>query len=169
MLALLSQTPADAYAQDKDYYVKAAFLYKFIKFVEWPGDKNIASQNAIDVCVIGETELIQAAPVFKGASTPTLSLALVEEKNPDRVAAHCHILFIGDVGAEAMADILRSVKGKPVLTVSDNEGFAERGGIIGFVMEENKVKLAVNTKSASEAGLRIDAQLLEIALKVIDR
>jgi hypothetical protein len=90
---------------------------------------------------------------------------LVNESSAASAASHCHVVFIAsgsDVGAAKTA-----LQGKPVLTVSDSEGFAESGGMIGFVVADNKIKIEVNPKAASAAGLRVDAQLLEIALKVI--
>ena len=64
---------------------------------------------------------------------------------------------------------MAALRGQPVLTVSDIGNFAESGGMIGFVTDDNKVKVEVNAKAITSAGLRVDAQLLEIAVKVIDK
>jgi hypothetical protein len=162
--------PPQARAEDnKEYLVKAAFIYNFVKFVEWPAGLAIGKQSSIDVCVTGDSPLRRTSDVFKAASTAKLSLSLVEEKNWKNAPQHCHILFISDSEAGKLDEILGGLKGQPVLTVSDIDDFAEKGGMIGFVMNDNKIKLVVNTRSAAAAGLRIDAQLLEIALKVVDR
>lgn len=159
-----------AYADDnKEYLVKAAFIYNFVKFVEWPDGKAISKQSGIDICVIGDSPLMGTGSVFKSASTPKLSLSLVQENSVKAVIGHCHVAFIGESQAGRLDDILAALKGQPVLTVSDIDGFVDRGGMIGFAPSDNKVKLEVNTKSASAAGMRVDAQLLEIAKRVIDK
>jgi len=157
-----------AYAQEnKEYLVKAAFIYNFVKFVEWPGTKAIAGQSRIDICVLGNSEMMTSGNVFQAASTAKLTLALVQENNVKAAAEHCHVLYIDD-GA-AVEGALRSLKGSPVLTVGDADGFVDKGGMVGFVMSDNKIKLEVNTRAVSQAGMRVDAQLLEIALRVIDK
>lgn len=169
MCGLVSAPFAARADENKEYLVKAAFLYNFLKFVEWPGPKAIASQSRIDVCVLGDSPMIKQAEVFRAGSTPKLAVSLVAEPNVKNAAVHCHILFIARGAADSLGDILGALKGQPVLTVSDMDDFVERGGMIGFVLSNNKIKVAVNTRSISSVGMRVDAQLLEIALKVIDR
>lgn len=169
-LCALACAPQYALAQEnKEYLVKAAFIYNFVKFVEWPATRAIAGQRAIDVCVIGESPLLGASSVFQAASTPKLALSLAQEKDVKAAAGHCHVLFISDSEAGRMGALLAELRTAPVLTVSDIPLFAEKGGMIGFVMGDGKVKVVVNTRAAAQAGMRVDAQLLEIALKVIDR
>lgn len=169
-LAVLFAAPQRVRADDnKEYLVKAAFLYNFVKFVEWPGGKAISKQSSIDICVFGESAMSGTGNVFKAASTSKLKLSLVQESNVNNIADHCHIVFISKSEQKKTAETLSVLKNSPVLTVSDMEGFAERGGMIGFVMSDNRVKVVVNTRSVAAAGLRVDAQLLEIALKVIDK
>lgn len=164
-------TALDAFAADdnKESLVKAAFIYNFIKFVEWPDGKAISKQSNIDICVTGDSKMIKAGEVFKAASTPKLSLSLVDERSWKNAPSHCHILFISGSEEEKLGEILSGLKSQPVLTVSDIDDFAERGGMIGFIPSDNKIKIAVNTKSVGAAGMRVDAQLLEIALKVLDK
>lgn len=164
LLTLVSSAP---YAQTQDYLVKAAFIYNFIKFVEWPADRTISKQSSIDICLVGESKLPQAAAVFEKASTPQLRLSLVRENDITALEKHCHIAFLGESEGGKLSAILSQLKGKPVLTISDIERFAEKGGMIGFVTVGGNVKLAVNLSSAMGAGLRIDAQVLEIAVKVL--
>jgi hypothetical protein len=160
--------PLFARADDnKEYLVKAAFIYNFVKFIQWPGDLAIGKKTNIDVCVVGDGPLLSTINVFKAASTAKLSLSLVEEKNWRNAPSHCHILFIGDSEEGNVAEIVAGLKGQPILTVSDIDHFAENGGMIGFTTSDNKIKLIVNTRSTAAAGMKVDAQLLEIALKVI--
>ena len=169
MLAL-TLGPLHARAEDnKEYLVKAAFIYNFTKFVQWPGAKAIGNQSNIDICILGSSLLAETSGVFKKASTPDLSLSLVEEQNWREAPGHCHILFISASHEPQLDGILAALKDQPVLTVSDATGFADRGGMIGFVLSENRIKLEINPGAFNAAGMRVDAQLLEIALRVLDR
>ena len=154
---------------NKEPLIKAAFIYNFVKFVEWPAPKAISQQASIDICVLGENAIASAAEIFKAASTSKLTLSLVQESSAKKAASHCHIVFISQSEMGHFAEIMGAFKGQPVLTVSDIDNFAESGGMIGFVTNDNKIKVEVNTKAVTSAGLRVDAQLLEIAVKVIDK
>lgn len=166
----LAATPLHVRADDnKEYLVKAAFIYNFVKFVEWPDGKAISKQSNIDICVVGNSPLSETGNVFKAASTAKLTLSLVNERNWSNAHNHCHIVFISASEEDKLSEILAAMKGQPVLMVSDIDNFAAKGGMIGFVTNDNKIKIVINAKAISTAGLRVDAQLLEIALKVIDK
>lgn len=152
----------------KEYLVKSAFMYNFVKFVEWPGDLAVSKQANFNICVIGDNPFGSAAQeIFTRASTATLKLNVVEKGNWAGNANGCHMAFISSSEQAKMTEILGALKTKPVLTVSDIDDFAKKGGVVGFTTQDNKIKLVVNTVAATGAGLRIDAQLLEIALQVI--
>jgi len=85
------------------------------------------------------------------------------------VASHCHILFISKSENNKFYEIYSALKNKPVLTISDDEELVEKGAIIGFSNIDGKIKIIINKRSATTAGLNIDSQLLEIAQKVIDK
>ncbi|NBX03830.1 MAG: YfiR family protein [Alphaproteobacteria bacterium] len=166
VLACALLLPAAARADvEKAYLVKAAFIYNFVKFMDWPDGKAINKNSKIDICVLGSSPMSGAGAIFKQASTAKLTLNLVDEADANSAVSHCHVVFISDGEGDALA----ALKGKPVLTVSDSEGFAEHGGMIGFVVADNKIKIVVNARAVSGAGLKVDAQLLEIALKVIGK
>lgn len=167
---MLVGAPQIVRAQEtKEYLVKAAYIFNFVKFIEWPGDKAVSHVPSIDICVMGESPLMGAESVFKAASTAKLTLRLVKENDVQEAAAHCHVLFVSDSEAGRFKSIISSLKNSPVLTVSDIDGFADGGGMIGFVASDSKIKVEVNTKSVTRAQMRVDAQLLEIALRVVDR
>jgi len=164
---LLTLLPGVAFAQEnKEYMIKAAFIYNFVKFIEWPGDKAIAKQSSIDICVVGGGPMGSTAPIFKQASTSKLALNLMEEESAKSASTHCHVVFLS---ADADSGALAELKGKPILTVSDKEGFAESGGMVGFVLADSKIRFEVNMQAVQASQMRVDAQLLEIALKVIGK
>lgn len=167
ILTLGTGTP---YAQDSsEYNVKAAYIYNFVKFVKWPAGMETESRSSIDICIVGDSDLLQAKSVFQQASGSKLSISLVQENSPANVATHCHIVFAGDIDSAKTKEVLAAVHGKPILTIGDSEEFVEYGGMIGFVMLDGKIKFVINPKPAMSSNLRIDARLLEIAIKVIGR
>lgn len=169
--ASLSVTFSSPRADDesKEYFVKAAFIYNFVKFVTWPGDAAIDNLTNINICVVGANPFGEAQSVFKEASSARLKLSLVHEPSWKNQNANCHILFISRSEAGSLDQILQAVRSMPVLTVSEVGDFANHGGMIGFISYQNKIKLVINRKAATTAGLKIDAQLLEVAHTVIDK
>lgn len=164
---LLAIAPVVANAADKEQLVKAAFLYNFTKFVSWPGDLAISNRSGINICVIGSNSLGDATSVFKQGSTPTLSINAKILSALPTAAGECHIAFIGASAKASAGSLVKSLHAMSILTVSDIDDFADNGGIIGFINENNKIRLVVNKAAAEAAGLKVDAQLLEIARKVI--
>ncbi len=172
-VTLLTQPVSNAYADDtqvfKDNLVKAGYIYNFVKFVEWPGDKSPANLSNLDICVMGDSPISTTSVVFKSASTPKLKLSLVEEPSASNAIKHCHILVIGNSEDEKLPQILAALRTQPVLTVSEISNFVDAGGMIELLTVDGSVKFLVNLKPVSAAGMRIDAQLLEIAKKVINK
>jgi YfiR/HmsC-like len=169
----LTQSLSKAYAEDqkayKDDLVKAGYIYNFLKYVEWPGEKDMAHQSNIDICVLGDSPISNTSVVFKSASTDKLRLTLMEEPDWHNVARHCHVLVIGDSEAGRLPELLTVLRTQPVLTISEIDHFIELGGMIEFLTIDGRVKILVNTKPIRVSGLRIDSQLLEVAIKVINQ
>lgn len=166
----LALIPLCAFAQvnPREYQVKAAFLYNFVKFIEWPSTSSAGGEKNINICIIGNNPFGDiAAQMFARASTASLKLTLVEKHSWSGSATGCHMAFISRSESAHVDDIIAVLKSKPVLTVSDIDDFANRGGMIGFIDDDSKVKLVVNAGAVSASGLRVDAQLLEIAAQVI--
>lgn len=168
ILANFASLPARA-DDGKENIVKAAFIFNFIKFVEWPDGKSLSKKSQIDICVIGNSGIIKTSTFFSKASSSKLAISLVSEQNIQNISSHCHILFVSESEDERWSDIFSAIKNQPVLTISDDSGFIERGGMIGFTKDDNKVKIEVNKKAADSAGIKIDSQLLEIAFRVIEK
>jgi len=151
-----------------EYAVKAAFLYNFAKFVEWP-DSPAAPPSTLTLCVLGTDpfgEALETAVLDKTVRSRTLSvrrLQGLEDLGP------CPILFIASSEVGRLPQILERLRGAPVLTVGESDGFARAGGMIGFFLEENRVRFEVNLGAAEAAGLRISSRLLGVAKVVAAR
>ncbi len=158
---------AFAQANVSESVVKAAMLRKFVEFIEWPEANAPKKLLRANVCVYGDTDVIDAAIVFNKASEKSplqYGMARIDSLNfPD---GKCQIVFLGS--SPDMADILQRLKTRSVLTVSDSSGFVEKGGMLGFVVADGKLRYAINNKAFGESGLKVDAQLLEIAHKVVN-
>lgn len=158
-LALSAQGPSE-------YQVKAAYLYSFGKFIEWPAAAPVAS-DAFVVCVLGADPFgkllddVAANGVMKDRPVRVQRIAAVEESAP------CHTLFISGSKDVEVANILTALNGRAVLTVSDAPQFAQRGGMIGFAVEASRVRFTVNLTAAQAAGLTMNSELLRVAARVL--
>jgi hypothetical protein len=135
--------------------VKAAYVYHLIKFVEWPS----LPDDAFRVCVRGSDSV--GGMLGELANRPVRERPLKIEMEGD--LARCQVLYIGR-GEKLQPDVRMRRPG--LLTVSDQEDFARRGGIVGFYSEGGKVKLEINPEAARAANLRISSKLMELARTV---
>lgn len=158
--ALLSNTLAAAVPVASEYDVKAAFLFQFARFVEWPVDSFSSPNAPLTICVMGSNPFGSALQeISRGESVQTHALAVkIYERLEDLDA--CHIVF---VSTPATATVLGYLAGKKILTVGDGVDFTTRGGAIGFVTVNGKVRLHINRASAESSQLRISAKLLRVA------
>ncbi len=170
VLALvLAQLRGDGRAEERptyapaEYQVKAAFVYNFMKFVEWPSGEQLTGQT-LAVCILGDVPL---APFeeLNGREIMGRRIAVKELASP-KDARSCQILFIAESRSAGLAGVLDAVGGAPVLTIGDTEGFAKRGVMINMYLENKHVRFEVNAESSRAAGLRISAKLMKLAGKV---
>ena len=170
ILALLmigSAAPSVFAEQQKagEYQVKAACLYNFINFIEWPPQSSFESSPTITLCIIGDDPFGGALTDFQNETVRGKKL-LIKHRSSDDLKG-CNILFLPASEKHHAAKILRSIGKSDVLTVSDTEESAKQGIIISFFIEQKKVRFAVNRYTAQQAGLKISAKLLKLA-KIID-
>lgn len=144
-----------------EYPVKAAFLYHFVEFVEWPAGSH--RQSTITIGVLGRDpfgDVLDEAILDKVVAGRTL----VVRRFADVAALEpCEILFISSSEMGRLPEILARLDGAPVLTVGEADRFAGRGGMIGFFLDDNRVRLEVNRSAAERARLRISSKLLTVA------
>jgi hypothetical protein len=146
-----------------EYQVKAAFLYNFVKFVEWPATP-AAREGPIEICVLGKDPFRGALERVVEAKTVKDRTLVIRHIGDIAAARSCQVLFVSASEAGSVSEIIRAVRGWNVLTVSEIDRFSERGGIINFLMEGQRVRFRINTKMAASAGLTISSKLLELAV-----
>jgi hypothetical protein len=146
-----------------DTEVKAAFLYKFAKFAEWP-----ASTRPLTMCIVGDTRI--ASELGKTVRDKRLDGRVFEVKGigSDAPMLACDVLFISASETRRAAAVLVTLRSLPILTVSDSPGFARRNGIIELVVESERMHFAINTDAATRAGVRLSSRLLGLARIVRD-
>jgi hypothetical protein len=172
LLAALSGTSRPLRGElpvSNEYDVKAAFLFHFAQFVEWPADAFHEPNSALNYCTIGEDPfhgVLEETLKGKSVSNRPLRVRHLGVREP---VADCQILFLGAADKKLLGDVLNSVSGHPVLCVGETEHFARDGGMIGFFLENNKVRFDINFQAAERARLKIDSRLLLLAKNVIGR
>jgi len=163
--------------KSKEYQIKAAFLYNFINFVDWPKEKVEDNDNLITIGIIGKDPFEQAFEPLKNKQTKgkkVLIKRFISFKestlSTDQVEAirKCHLLFICRSEKEQLRKIINIVKDHNVLTVGDMNDFLESGGIINFVIDDQKVRFEINNNAAKQEKLNIRSKLLRLAKKVIE-
>lgn len=142
--------------------VKAAYVYNFFQFVEW-GRLPQPAEAAYNVCLAGEDPVNAPLRGIGGREVAGRRIAVSSLPPSAEGAQSCHILYIGASERARLPDLLASLRGRKVLTVSSLPGFAGRGGMIGFVTEKGRVRLEINLRAARGADIWLSAKLLEIA------
>ncbi len=187
MLIIVAIVTASVRAEtepNREYRIKAAFLYNFIKFVDWPKEKIADTNEPITIGIIGKDPFGDAFEPLKNKQLKSKEVAikrfksLEEMKKADsegkqelneqiETIRKCHILFICSSEQENLGEIINLVKEHNVLTVAEMTGCLKAGGIINLLMEEEKVRFEINASAAKKAGLKVSSDLLRLAKKVI--
>jgi hypothetical protein len=159
-------TPVSGGEEPSEYQIKAAFLLNFIRFVEWPAE---AFKTANDPLVVG----IFGKDPFGGTLDQTISnktvngrLVVIRHVSDAVAARSCHVVFLAASETRRMSDVAGSTLGRGLLIIGESEGFAERGGMINFVVLDNHVRFQINPSAATRAGLTISSKLLQLAIVV---
>ena len=153
-------------ASTKEYEVKAAFLYNFTKFVEWPEEKFAATNSPIVIGVLGRNPFGTALEeMIKNRKVNGRGIQL---KQIDSVAEvpGLHVLFVSNGDSERFAGLADALQEGSVLGVGESEALLKRGGAIMFALEGDKVRFELDINSAERARLKISAQLQKLARKV---
>lgn len=154
--------PVDAQSQAPEYKVKAAFLYNFAKFVEWPAE-TLAKDPSFVIGIVGEDPFGKLIDEAVAGKTVRDKPIVVKRFSRIEDAAGAHILFISNSEAEHVPRIVKQLNRAPVLTVSDINRFAERGGMVQLETEQSRVRFAINIAAVERAGLKPSSQLLKLA------
>lgn len=165
-LAALAGAVAWAGPPASEATVKAAFVYNFVKFVEWPAEAFPPGQDAIRLCLYGSPDPFLAALTGvdgKSAQNRPIHVLRITRQIEFR---GCHVLAISESEWRQSPGAMTAADDLGAMTVGESDGFADAGGTIGLVVENERVQFEVNLEAARRANLKVSSQLLKLARKV---
>lgn len=158
-----AMTVAAQSARAPEYQVKAAFLYNFAKFVEWPAQAFPGSFVPFRICVLGRDPFGDTLTnVVQGKSISGHAILSLQVQSPAE-ARSCHVLFLSQSDPETLKQGLDRLRGLPILTVGESADFLALGGMINFVLEEDRVRFEINLEAAERHHLKLSSKLLAVA------
>lgn len=156
------------FAQSNEYILKAVALEKIAMFITWPGetDKTIHSQDFVIAVLANKKFGNILEDIYRDKKIKDKPVSIIQITTIDELI-QCDILFIPSIKTNELQHVLDGLKEKPILTISDTEGFAESGCFINFYEFENKLRFEINQKAMLNTGFSIDFRLLRVS-KVIN-
>ncbi len=155
-----------AHAGFSENEIKAAFLFNFAHFTQWPGDRAPAARGELVIGIMGKNPFGPALRLFRDKTLGGIPVHIRKVSTPEE-ARRCHILYLSPSLRHRVRALIKRLDGSPVLTVSDMQGFLERGGCIELIKIEQHIRFAVNLVRCRAAGLTLSSRLLELARYVI--
>jgi uncharacterized protein DUF4154 len=163
--AFLASLLCGQQSKPNEYQVKAAYLYNFGRFVKWPSGA-AAGKNDFAVCVLGQDPFGPTLDSTLTGETLDGKPVVIRRLAKLRDAADCRILFVSLTEERRLKEILAAIDQAGVLTVSEIPGFSQRGGIIQFVVEGDRVRFEINLANAESSRLVLSSELLKVAATV---
>ena len=146
--------------------VKAVVVHKIAKFVSWPDARFAANDAALRLCVIGDRMVLEAFEALSERPIQGRALRVLAAPEPAAVAESCEVLFLGGDSEREASEWLEAVSGHPVLTFGNAGEYGADGSIVTMTIRRNKVRFDINLEANENTGLRISAQLLQLAAAV---
>ncbi len=168
LLAAAAGLTSAAWAQSpvSEWDLKAALVFNFARYIEWP-DGAFASRDAPMVfCLVGRDRFGGSFTALEGRKLQGRQVKVRSGIAPED-SGGCQVVFIADPTERQMSPLLRTLSGRPVLTVSDSENFIDNGGAIGIVQGDHRLQFEVNRAALDQAHLKASAQLLKLARAVL--
>jgi hypothetical protein len=154
-------------SQLNEYEVKAAYLYNFAKFVEWPVAVLPREDTPLNVCIAGKSPINDTIDSLAGKTVKYHRLVIRHLSRADDLS-ECQILFVNASQKISLPQILAAAASRTILTVSDSKGFSAAGGIIEFVQVGDKIRFEINKRASRQVKLQISSHLLRLATNVIE-
>jgi hypothetical protein len=149
-----------------EFQIKAAYLFNFLKFVEWPGEAYTDPQGRWVIGVLGESPVGSELILLTEGKTVVGRGLLVKQLHPKDNLRECHILFVSASEEKHLASVLSAVEGSSVLTVADFDKFIQRGGMIQFVTDGDRIRMEIDQGATGRARLKVSSKLLALAQAV---
>jgi hypothetical protein len=163
LVSPLAAAPARSAEESLEYNVKAAFLFNFTKFVDWPADTFADEKSPFQLCVLGEDpfgKILDDVVANEAVNGRPIAVRRLPRGTDPR---SCQILFFGRTERERQAEVLASLRGAPVLTVGESDRFLADGGLVSFFLDARKVRFEIHLPNVERTPLRISSKLLRLA------
>jgi len=157
----LAQTPTPP----TDAQVKAAMVYNLAKFVEWPGESPADGASPLLVCWLGDGQLSTELQALQGKTIRNRPIVVRQARQPEEIGS-CQLLVIDAAQRAQLPAILKLVRGSNTFAISDMQGFADAGGMLGFVTEAGRVRFEINLEAINATSLKVSSQVLSLAVSV---
>jgi hypothetical protein len=170
ILGLVFSVDCFANEPEREYQIKAAFLYKFLLFAEWPEEPTDESRGTIIIGIIGKDSFGNVFEPIEGEIIDGRKLIIKRFKKDVSIETlkKCHILFISSSLKKEMNKILKPLNEYPVLTVSEIKGFPQTGGMINFKRSGNRIGFEINMSAAESVGIKFRSKLLRVAQRIVE-
>lgn len=157
-----------------EYQLKAVYLYNFLHFVKWPKKADPADgPEHLIIGVVGISPFGDSLADIKSslpeAKQEEISILSYGPYRPGMDLSRCHLLFVSASEQKNFAAIVAGLQGKSVLTVADHETFLAAGGMINLINYQGKVRWEINRTPVQQAGLRLSAKLMDIAVNIVEK
>jgi hypothetical protein len=153
-------------SQPSEYQLKAAFLYHFAQFVEWPPNAFAETNSPMIIGIMGQNPFAGGLEqAVQGKTINNHPLTVKEIHSPAEATNNCHLLFISSSEKNRLPEIFAGMQGAAVLTVGETDHFTDAGGMINFVAQGNKIRFQINETATKKAGLKVSSKLLSLALR----
>ena len=149
----------------REYQIKAAFVSKFLRFVEWAPAAESHASRPLAVCAFGDGSIDEAFESLEAEHVEGRAIAYRHVDTAQDTAA-CDVLFFPDTHEARLPEVLAALDSAPVLTIGETTRFTEAGGIIAFVYRKNQLRFVINLDAATQCGMKIRSQLLTLAVAV---
>ena len=144
-----------------EYRLKAAFVYNFIVYTEWPAERN----GTLNLCILGTDPFGAEIDGLQGKPVAGRSIA-VQRKAPGEPFSNCQVVFVHASAMQTLPRLLEGLRGQPVLTVADTPGAMRQGVALNMAVSQGKVTFEANLQAARSAGLNLSSKLLRLATEV---
>lgn len=173
LLACLLAAPtavAQARSADTDkalpeYAMKAAYIYNFAQLTDWPADPVGNKDGAFTVCVFGQDELVSALEKLRGRTVNGKALKVVRIGAVPEIK-QCQLLYVGEGEGERGGRLFQSLRGTPILTVTDDPRAARQGAMLQIVPDERRLAFEVDLDATRQSQLQLSSKLLNLARRV---
>jgi hypothetical protein len=163
---LLAAAPGHAQAPPpSEYQLKAAFLFNFAKFIDWPPEAFADDKSPLIIGILGDNPFgndLEPTVAGKKINDHPITIRMFRAAAE---ATNCHILFISNSEKKRLPEIIQSLRGTSILSVGETERFIETGGMVNFVQEASKIRFQINDDAAKAARLKISSKLLSLAVR----